>query len=1085
MSKSIKNGSDDHASLGTTLELSPDALYREGTQHLKAKDYPSARACLEKYIEIRPDDPTACQIFAKICYHQNKDLGKAEACLKHAIEMDRDNQTHYLESLGVIYIHQGKYILAEDLFLFAIEKDKKDDPRHTASLEYYLRVVRKKVLALDPSKKQSEPEFLITDSDRWTAERKQTAFFLPSLFLHVLALLLVSYLSTHELPFKKPEKEDFTYVQMEQGEAPPSSEEASQAGATGKESAEQSGPEAVSPAPLSEGKEVQTAGVGRTEMPGTGPANIKDNTAPEQRGQIGGKGTAALSAEGGEITMARALPGEKSMDIKAQAPGVETPDVDLMKRSLGGVSSGKSAGGAKEAEVASLAKRAGGAAASGADGIFMGDNSTGKKSGWDKEKRIKLNGAGPADEAAKVLGKGGEKRLAVDEINIKNIMAKNGLPDLSRPLGLGSARSGSEGARAGGGSAAVKSLNKGEAEATGRDAFKGLVTGPSGGEAALGGGKSRVSLGTPDGAASPGALETGDDRRVTLPGSSAAGRQYVAADAVPMKRSLNMPYSGSNTSKGPQQGKESFTAPDRAGSSASGPASGTTRLSNAGGPGAGGSASSGSGKGVNSKALVGGREDVSGIGGLIESAARKVTDAFSIGGGTRSGNTIGPAGSDLIKRKSLAGLAPGTGGGGKGYASGTGAGSAGEGGVKLGTGEKQPSRVTAPAKTLASGVYGGQVKEGVSGGKRTIEGALGVPGGTAAERYASAKTAPMPKGTEKQHSGIPRGRNVASNAAGPSVSIISPSSGDTASLTQTIIGKVSDVNIRKATLTVNNDSRVISVENGSFQSVVSLSRGRNTITVLAFDMTTGEHGQDSITLDYSEPTEGAPVAISSPKDGQTFDVSERSVINVRGTIGDQDIKRAKLILNGNPMDIVVNRGSFDQKVTLEQEQNTILVEAVTPGGQVSKSQLVTVNTVNVKPKDIMIILTWDKPHADFDLHVYGPGGGHTYAKQPNHYESKDAIFGAQLEQDARNNFGPEVFTQDRAEKGEYTVKSNYFYSGGDGDAHATVKVILYGDNPSRRQVHVFGPHLQTDTKTGEDFWEVTKFRMPDGIFLEE
>jgi len=247
----------------------------------------------------------------------------------------------------------------------------------------------------------------------------------------------------------------------------------------------------------------------------------------------------------------------------------------------------------------------------------------------------------------------------------------------------------------------------------------------------------------------------------------------------------------------------------------------------------------------------------------------------------------------------------------------------------------------------------------------------------------------------------------------------------------------------------------------------------------------GNVGKDSITLDYSEPSEGPPVNIISPRDGQVFDVSERSVINVKGTVGDQDIKKAKLIFNGNPMDITVNRGYFDQKVALVQEQNTVLVEATTAGGGVSRSKLINIGTVNVKPKDIMMILTWDKPHADLDLHVYGPLGGHASYKTPNIYESKDSIAGAQLEQDAKGNYGPEVFTQDRADKGTYTVKSNYFYSGGDGNANATVTVILYGDNPSRRIVRVFGPHLQVDTKSGEDVWDVTKFKMPEGIFLEE
>jgi hypothetical protein len=64
------------------------------------------------------------------------------------------------------------------------------------------------------------------------------------------------------------------------------------------------------------------------------------------------------------------------------------------------------------------------------------------------------------------------------------------------------------------------------------------------------------------------------------------------------------------------------------------------------------------------------------------------------------------------------------------------------------------------------------------------------------------------------------------------------------------------------------------------------------------------------------------------------------VVSVKGTVGDQDVKRAKLIFNGNPMDISVNRGYFEQKVALVQEQNTGLVEAASADGGVSRSKLI-------------------------------------------------------------------------------------------------------------------------------------------------
>jgi len=67
---------------------------------------------------------------------------------------------------------------------------------------------------------------------------------------------------------------------------------------------------------------------------------------------------------------------------------------------------------------------------------------------------------------------------------------------------------------------------------------------------------------------------------------------------------------------------------------------------------------------------------------------------------------------------------------------------------------------------------------------------------------------------------------------------------------------------------------------------------------------------------------------------------------------------------------------FPVDVALVEEQNTILVEAVSADGVPARSGLVTVNTVNVKPKDVMLILSWDKPHADFDLHRFAHVGPH-------------------------------------------------------------------------------------------------------------
>jgi len=374
-----------------------------------------------------------------------------------------------------------------------------------------------------------------------------------------------------------------------------------------------------------------------------------------------------------------------------------------------------------------------------------------------------------------------------------------------------------------------------------------------------------------------------------------------------------------------------------------------------------------------------------------------------------------------------------------------------------------------------------------SGGKEFAAESLGRPVGDGSDKYRTATgREAMPRTGEKYASLGPESKRSARPASGrgPKVRIITPVSGDTETMAQTVSGTVSGARVDKVTLAVNNDSRVVSVDKGRFNASVALFKGRNIITVMAFDGE-GNVGKDFVTLNYKAPESDVLVKITEPRDGQVYDLSDASTIIVRGTLSDKTVRHAKLVLNGHPKDIVVRSGRFEQEVALVSERNRLFVEASTQGGKPTTSGEVNFSTVNIKPKEMMVILTWDKPNADMDLHVYGPSGGHTYYKNPDKYTSNEAIPQGKLEQDAKGNYGPEVFAMEEADPGIYTIKSNYYYSGGDGEANATVTVILYGDNPARRIVRVFGPHPQKDTKTGEDMWEVARLKMPEGIFLED
>ena len=668
-------------------------------------------------------------------------------------------------------------------------------------------------------------------------------------------------------------------------------------------------------------------------------------------------------------------------------------------------------------------------------------------------------------EVGSLRGKGGQG--LGDEVALLTPSSLNAGGQDRKGKGKGSGKSERLGSvERGGGAAGASRAGMGLGEAAGG--------GPGAGP---GGAKKKAEMGGAGqgggGQEGPARFGGGSERGLDIP-SMRGGGGLGGLDASLTRRELGIPVApGAGGGVGGASGKggERLASVERG---SGGPASGAGRGVGfgPGGQGQGYAAGGASGKGSTAGKLDT-ESSGGGVGGFLGRVGDKVSDMLG-GGSSRKGT--GGAEADLNRGSGLQGLL------GDKAAPGRGAGPSGKGGVQRLSSVERGTGGPAVGGSQAPDASGG--KGALAGGvKKEAAGALGAPAGTGADRYASAGGREARPGLTERNVGPGKGKGLAGNL-GPRVTIVTPTTGRTRRLTQVVKGTVSNRGTKKAVLTVNTDSRVISVDNGSFESVVALGKGRNTVSVMAFDQD-GNVGKDTITLDYDTPTSGSPIVITTPKDGQVFDVSEMSVIAVKGTIGDQDIKRAKLIINGNPTDIVVNRGYFQQGVALVQERDTLVVEAVSADGEVSRSEQVQVSTTNARPKDIMVILTWDKPHADFDLHIYSPLGGHTYYKSPTVYASNEAIAGAQLEQDAKGNFGPEVFTQAKAEKGVYTLKSNYFYSGGDGDAHATATVILYGDNPSRRMVRVFGPHLQVDTKSGEDIWQIARFRMPEGIFIEE
>ncbi len=284
---------------------------------------------------------------------------------------------------------------------------------------------------------------------------------------------------------------------------------------------------------------------------------------------------------------------------------------------------------------------------------------------------------------------------------------------------------------------------------------------------------------------------------------------------------------------------------------------------------------------------------------------------------------------------------------------------------------------------------------------------------------------------------------------------------------------------RTALLTINGISSLITVQNSRIDTEVVLERGDNTIDVMAWD-DSGSFGRDSVEVKYISPP--PEIEIHKPLDGDLFDTTHSLVVEVSGKIKTQtQLAETFLFINGAPRRIEVdNQGSFSQPVVLIRKTNHIKIEALDIYGKTDTSEDITVNTINLAPKDMVVYLTWDQPGVDMDLHIRGPGGEHTYYAALDPVESSEAIPRGALDLDDKNGFGPEVFSISGATPGRYTIEANYHHSQDNTPSLAQVTVVLYPAEPARRITRIFGPRELNPDKGKE--WIVTQIDLPEGIF---
>jgi uncharacterized protein YfaP (DUF2135 family) len=135
-----------------------------------------------------------------------------------------------------------------------------------------------------------------------------------------------------------------------------------------------------------------------------------------------------------------------------------------------------------------------------------------------------------------------------------------------------------------------------------------------------------------------------------------------------------------------------------------------------------------------------------------------------------------------------------------------------------------------------------------------------------------------------------------------------------------------------------------------------------------------------------------------------------------------------LVVNGNVLPLYTDDdGRFARPYVFGAGSNGIEVRDA-QGRTVQRTQFIEANRLKTQAK-VRIILAWDDPKAELDLHVLTPDGGHAFWAQPQ------LATGGGLDLDSVDGAGPEMFSVTAPLAGTYNVYVNYWGRFGDSGYH--------------------------------------------------
>lgn len=205
-----------------------------------------------------------------------------------------------------------------------------------------------------------------------------------------------------------------------------------------------------------------------------------------------------------------------------------------------------------------------------------------------------------------------------------------------------------------------------------------------------------------------------------------------------------------------------------------------------------------------------------------------------------------------------------------------------------------------------------------------------------------------------------------------------------------------------------------------------------------------------------------PAARVNLRGGTAVNSQIRGQIKAARKDGMAERTPSTLVVNGVPMPLESDEtGHFERPYAFASGSNSVEVKSA---DRQDARRVQFMDQGGGSRARLRVVLNWDTPATDLDLHVISPSGQHCF------YANRVIEGGGALDVDVTTGFGPEIFATARPERGVWQVYVNFY--GGSAGALTTAQVTVItgeGTPAETRRIQRIPMHASGDLQRVASF----------------